>query len=53
MRNNMLEIVELILYFNQLNQAGKYLNNLTPSQILNRLSISFAQLNAGDNSEKL
>ena len=52
MRNNMLEIVELILYFNQLNQAGKYLNNLTPSQILNRLSISFAQLNAGDNSEK-
>ena len=52
MRNNMLEIVEFILYFNQLNQAGKYLNNLTPSQILNRLSISFAQLNAGDNSEK-
>ena len=51
-RNNMLEIVELILYFNQLNQAGKDLKNLTPSQILNRLPISFTQLNARNNSEK-
>ena len=49
----MLEIVELILYFNQLNQAGQGLKILTPNQMLSRLPISFAQLNAGNNSEKL
>ena len=52
-RNNMLEIVELILYFNQQNQAGIGLNILTPSQIFSRLPISLAQLKAGNNSEKL
>ena len=30
-RKNMLEIAELILYFNQLNQAGNGLQILTPS----------------------
>ena len=48
----MLEIVELTLYFNQLNQAGKGLRILT-SQMLSRLPISLAQLKTGNNSEKL
>ena len=41
-RNNMLEIVKLILEFNQLNQSGQGLNILTPNQMLSRLPISFA-----------
>ena len=49
----MLEIVELILYFNQQNQPGQGLKILTPNQILRRLPISLAQLKAGNNSEKL
>ena len=49
----MLEIVELIIYFNQQNQAGKGLKLLTPNQMLSRLPISLAQLKAGNNSEKL
>ena len=52
-RNNMLKIVERILEFNQLNQSGQGLKILTPSQMLNRLPIALAQLNAGNNSEKL
>ena len=52
-RNNMLIIVELILEINQLNQLGQGLKILTPSQMLSRLSISLAQLKAGNNSEKL
>ena len=32
---------------------GKGLKTLTPNQILSRLPISLAQLNAGNNSEKL
>ena len=52
-RNNMVEIVKHILYFNHLNQAGQGLKNLTPRKILSRLSISLAQLKAGNNSEKL
>ena len=43
----------LNIFFNQLNQAGKGLKNLTPNQMLSRLSISLAQLKAGNNSEKL
>ena len=49
----MLNFVELILQFNQLNQVGKGLKVLTPSQMLSRLPISLAQLKAGNNSEKL
>ena len=49
----MLEIVELSFYFNQLNQAGQGLKILTPNQMLSRLPISLAQLNTGNNSEKL
>ena len=52
-RNNMLDIVKLILEFNQLNQSGQGLKILTPNQMLSRLPISLAQLNAGNNSEKL
>ena len=53
-RNNMLEIVKRILEFNQLNKSGQGLKVLTPNQMLSRLlSISLAQLSAGNNSEKL
>ena len=52
-RNHMLEIVEHILEFNQLNQSGQGLKILTSNQMLHRLPISLAQLNAGSNSEKL
>ena len=46
------EIVERILEINQLNQSGQELKILTPNQMLNRLPISLAQLNAGKNFRK-
>ena len=49
----MLEILELFLYFNQLNQVGKGLKILTPNQMRSRLPITLAQLKAGSNSEKI
>ena len=52
-RNNMVEIVNLILEFNLLNQEVKCLKILMQSQMLSRLPISLAQLKAGNNSEKL
>ena len=52
-RNNMLEIVERVLGFNQLNESGQGLKILTPNQTLSRLPISLAHLNAANNSEKL
>ena len=52
-RNTMVEIVELILKFNQLEQEGSGLKILTPNQMLSRLPISVAQLKAGNDSEKL
>ena len=52
-KNNIVEIVERILYFNQLNQLGKGLKIVTPNKMLSRLPISLAQLEAGNNSEKL
>ena len=48
-----IDIVERILYFNRLDQSGQCLKILTPNQMLSRLPISLAQLNAGNNSEKL
>ena len=48
-----IDIVERILYFNQLEQQGSGLKILTPNQMLSRLPISLAQLKAGNNSEKL
>ena len=47
-----INIVECILYFNQLDQSRQGLKILTPNQMLSRLLISLAQLNAGNNSEK-
>ena len=51
--NMVVEIVEDILNFNKQNQKGKRLKILTPNQMLSRLPITLAQLNAGNNSEKL
>ena len=51
--NSIVEIVEEILKFNKQNQQGQGIKILTPNQILNRLRISLAQLQAGNNSEKL
>ena len=48
-----IDIIERILYFNQLNQSGQGLKILAPSQMLSRLPISLARLKAGNNSEKL
>ena len=51
---NIINIIEHILYFNQLEQQkGDGLKIITPSQRLSRLPISLAQLKAGNNSEKL
>ena len=47
------KIVEEILKFNKQNEEGKSLNILTPNQMLSRLPIVLAQLEAGNNSEKL
>ena len=49
----MLEILERVLYFNQLNQAGQGLKILTPNQMLSRLPMTLAQLKAENNSGKL
>ena len=51
-RNNIVEIVKLILKFNQLEQEGTGLKILTPNQMLSRSPISLAQFKAGKNSEK-
>ena len=48
-----INIVECIIYFNQLNQSGQGLKILTRNQMLSRLQISLAQLKAGNISEKL
>ena len=48
-----IEIVERILELNSENQLGLGLKILTPNQMLSRLPISLAQLNVGNNSEKL
>ena len=49
-----INIVQRILCLNQLEQQeGSSLKILTPNQILSRLPIPLAQLNAGNNSEKL
>ena len=50
--NEIVDIVENILEFNR-QQQGQGLKILTPNQMLNRLPISLAQLNAGNKSEKL
>ena len=42
-----------ILEFNEKYQEGQELKTLTPEQMLSRLSISLAQLKAGNNSQNL
>ena len=48
-----LNVVEHILYFNQIEQQGLGLKTLTPNQMLSKLPITLAQLKAGNNSKKL
>ena len=50
---SMVEIVEMILKLNKQNQQGQGIKILTPNQMLNRLPIALAQLQAGNNSNKL
>ena len=52
-QDNIVEIVEEILKFNKQKQEGQGIKILTPSQMLSRLLISLAQLQAEINSEKL
>ena len=52
--NKILKILKEILNFNKETQKqGLSLKILTPDQMLSRLTISLAQLNAGNNSVKL
>ena len=54
LNKEIINIVEHILYFNQLEQQkGEGLKILTPNQMLSRLPITLAQLKAGNNSEKI
>ena len=48
-----IDIVERVLELTNKTQLGQGIKILTPSQMLSRLWISLAQLNAGNNSEKL
>ena len=51
---SIVEIVEKILKFSKQNQQkGQGIKILTPNQMLNRLPIALAQLQAGNNSNKL
>ena len=51
--DNIVKIVEKILNFNKQQQLEEGIKILTPNQMLSRLSISLAQLEAGNNSNKL
>ena len=51
--DKIIKIVKKILKFNRRIQKGQGLKILTPNQMLTRLSITLAQLKAGNNSEKL
>ena len=50
--DKIVDFVEKILKFNE-QQEGKGLKIITPNQMLSRLPISLAQLQAGNNSQKL
>ena len=51
--DKIVKIATKIINFNKQNQEGRRLKILTPNQMLSRLPISLAQLEAGNNSEKL
>ena len=48
--NDIVDIVEKIIEFNNRTQSGQGLNILTPEQMFSRLPIFLAQLRAGNNS---
>ena len=50
--NEIIDIAEPFLYFNNEDEEEKGLRILTPSQMLSRLPISLAQLKVRNNSEK-
>ena len=50
---NTVKVVKKILDSNKHSQKGEGIKILTPHQILNRLPITLAQLNAGNNSNNL
>ena len=51
--NEIVDIVEKTLEFNDQTQRGVGLKTLTPSQMLSRFPTSLTQLKAGTDSEKL
>ena len=51
--DKIVKIVEEILNFNKQKQEGQGIKILTPNQMLSRLPIALAQLQAGNNSNKL
>ena len=51
--DKIVEIVKEILKFNKQKQEGQGVKILTPNQMLSRLPIPLAQLQAGNNTEKL
>ena len=52
--DEIIRVVEMILEFNKLKQqSGQGLKKLTPNQMLSRLPIALAQLQAGNDSDKL
>ena len=51
--DKIIKIVEEILKFNKQKQEGQDIKILMPGQMLCRLPISLAQLEAGNNSEEL
>ena len=53
LNKEIINIVERILCFNQLEQQGSGLKILTPDQMLSRLPITLAQLKAGNTSKNL
>ena len=50
--NEIIDLAEPFLYFNNEDEEEKGLRILTPSQMLSRLPISLAQLKVRSNSEK-
>ena len=50
---NIVKVVKRILDFNKHSQQGEIIKILTPNQMLNELPIALAQLQAGNNSNKL
>ena len=52
-QGKMVDLVQKVLQFNRRNELGQVVKILTPKQLITRLPILLAQLEAGNNSEKL